>query len=323
MSSRHRRPAFTLIELLVVIAIIGILIGLLLPAVQKVRDAAARAKCQNNLKQLGLAALNFESANRKFPPAVNVNWGKFGPDKVAGGVLANNPPYPGLQENMFEFLMPFIEQDNLYHSLDFTQNQYGNALGPTSPAATIVPTFLCPADVGAQQITYVSGGKTYYFGANSYGGNPGVYGFYISSMDQTGIFYINSSIRIADITDGTSNTFMFGERNRLDPIYQQCYGSTFDGRSGWAWTNDLAGFDYIFGAAEPINWLMPPAALPNDPGFIYEDLRMSTYGSSHSGGANFCFCDGSVKFLSNSTPILILQQLSTRAGGEVIDTTQY
>jgi len=320
MSLRRRTSAFTLIELLVVIAIISILIGLLLPAVQKVRDAAARAKCENNLKQLGLAALNFESANRKFPPAVNY-LGK--PVTVAGGVKTNPPPYAGVQENMFEFLMPFIELDNLYHSLDFTQNQYANALGPNSPAATVVPAFLCPADLGAQQITYVSGGNTYYFGANSYGGNPGVYGFYISSMDQTGIFFINSSVKIADITDGMSNTFMFGERNRVDPIYQQCYGTTFDVRSGWAWTNTLAGFDYIFGAAEPINWLMPPAALPNDPGFIYEDLRMSTYGSFHSGGANFCFCDGSVKFLANTTPLLILQQLSTRNGGEVIDTTQY
>jgi prepilin-type processing-associated H-X9-DG protein/prepilin-type N-terminal cleavage/methylation domain-containing protein len=317
---RRRTSAFTLIELLVVIAIIAILIGLLLPAVQKVRDAAARAKCQNNLKQLGLAAFNFESANGKFPPAVNY-LGK--PDTVAGGVKTSPPPYPGVQENMFEFLFPFMEQDNLYKQLNFSVNQYGNCLGPTSPGATIVPTLLCPADLGAQQITYVSSGKTYYFGANSYGGNPGVYGFYISSMDQTGIFYINSSVKITSITDGTSNTFMFGERNRVDPIYQQCYGTTFDGRSGWAWTNDLAGFDYIFGAAEPINWLMPTAALPNDPGFIYEDLRMSTYGSFHSGGANFCFCDGSVKFLSNNTPLLILQQLSTRNGGEVIDATQY
>ncbi len=321
MSLRRRTAGFTLIELLVVIAIIAILIGLLLPAVQKVRDAAARAKCQNNLKQLGLGALNFESANRKFMPGVNIPGSK---DKVAGGVQVNPAPFPSVIESLFEFMLPYVEQQNLYSQLDFTKNQYANALGPTSPANTIIPTYLCPADLGAQQITYTSGKNTYYFGANSYGGNPGVYGVYISTMDQTGIFYINSSVKIGDITDGMSETIMFGERNRVDPIYQQCYGSTFDGRSGWAWSNDLLGFDYVFGAAEPINWLMPTAALPNDPGFIYEDLRMSTYGSFHGGGgANFCFCDGSVKWLTNATPLLVLQQLSTRNGGEVIDASQY
>ncbi len=316
---RRRSSGFTLIELLVVIAIIAILIGLLLPAVQKVRDAAARAKCQNNLKQLGLAAFNYESANGKFPPGVNLPF----TTTVGGGKKSAGPVYAGKFESLFEFLLPYIEQDNLYHQLNFAVDQYGNSAGPTTPAATIIPTLLCPADPGSQQTTFVTGGVTHFFGANSYGGNPGVYGFFTTTMDQTGIFYINSSVKIASITDGTSNTLMFGERNRVDPIYQQVYGTPIDVRSGWAWTNTLPGFDYLFGAAEPINWLMPTAALPNDPGFLYEDLRMSCYGSFHSGGANFCSCDGSVKFLTNSTPLLVLQQLSTRNGGEVIDPTQY
>jgi prepilin-type N-terminal cleavage/methylation domain-containing protein/prepilin-type processing-associated H-X9-DG protein len=320
MSLRLRRSAFTLIELLVVIAIIGILIGLLLPAVQKVRDAAARAKCENNLKQLGLAALNYEAAVGRFPSGVNL---PGAPYTVAGGVQTALAPYPNIYENWMEFLLPYIEQQNLYASLNFAVNQYGNCNGATSPGNTIVPTFLCPADTGRQQTTYVSGGTTYYFGDQTYGGNPGIYGFYVTSMDQTGIFFINSTVHMRDITDGTSTTLLFGERNRVDPIYQQIYGTPFDERSGWAWTNDLLGFDYVYGAAEPINWLMPTAALPSDPGFVYEDLRMSVYGSQHAGGANFCFCDGSVHFLTNNTPLLILQELSTRAGGEVIDPTQY
>src|SRR5262245_10031573 len=114
------RRGFTLIELLVVIAIIAILIGLLLPAVQKVRSAAARAKCQNNLKQLGLAAHNYESSHQVLPPGVNLPFTVT----VGGGVQSNKPVFPGLNESLFEFLMPYIEQENLYKSLDFTKNQY-------------------------------------------------------------------------------------------------------------------------------------------------------------------------------------------------------
>jgi prepilin-type N-terminal cleavage/methylation domain-containing protein/prepilin-type processing-associated H-X9-DG protein len=318
---RRKRPAFTLIELLVVIAIIAILIGLLLPAVQKVRSAAARIQCANNLKQLGLAAFNYESNYGRFPPGVNLPF----TTAVAGGQSAG-PVYPGQYISLFEFLLPYIEQDNLYKRFNFSLTQYGNCLGPSSPGATVVKTYICPADIAPNQTTYTTGGKTYYFGANSYGGNPGVYGFYTASMDQTGLFYINSAVTITSITDGTSNTFMFGERNRLDPTYDRIYGGgvagAFGQRSGWAWSNSLPGFDYLFGAAQPINWVMPPS-LVADPGFVYEDLRFSTYGSGHTNGANFCFADGSVKFLSNAVPLVVLQQLSTRNGGETIDASQH
>jgi prepilin-type processing-associated H-X9-DG protein len=176
------------------------------------------------------------------------------------------------------------------------------------------------------QTTYTTGGKTYYFGANTYGGNAGVISFYTDAMDQTGIFYINSSVTITSITDGTSNTFMFGERLRVDKTYDRIYGGgnagAFAQRSGWAWANSLPGFDYLFGAAQPINWVMP-TNLNADPGFIYEDMRFSCYGSNHTNGANFCFADGSVRFLSQSTPLTTLQQLSTRAGGEVVDSSTY
>ncbi|MDB5312037.1 MAG: putative major pilin subunit [Gemmataceae bacterium] len=321
MRHRSQRSGFTLIELLVVIAIIAILIGLLLPAVQKVREAAARTKCINNLKQLGLGAFNYEGSYGKFPPGVNLPF----TTTVAGGQSAG-PVLPGKYVSLFESLFPSMEQQNLYAQLNLAANQYSNALGQTSPGATIVPTLLCPSDTAPQQTTYVSSGKTYYFGANTYGGNPGVVGFYTSSMDQTGIFFINSSVTISGITDGTSNTLMFGERNRLDKTYDTIYGGgtagAFGQRSGWAWTNTLPGFDYLYGAVQPINWVMPPT-LTSDPGFVYEDQRFSTYGSQHTGGANFCFADGSVRFLRDGLPLVTLQQLSTRAGGEVIDASQY
>jgi prepilin-type N-terminal cleavage/methylation domain-containing protein/prepilin-type processing-associated H-X9-DG protein len=314
-----RRKGFTLIELLVVIAIIAVLIGLLLPAVQKVREAAARMQCSNNLKQLGLAAHNYHGNYNKFPSGVNLANGYT----AAGGAwTAPAAPAPGLNFSLLESLLPYIEQDNLYRLLNFTTNQYANTNGPTSPGATIIKTYLCPSDVAPTQTTWVTGGTTYYFGANSYGGNPGVYGFYTDTMDRTGIFYINSSVTLPGITDGTSNTFMFGERNRVDPTYDRIYGSSFGNRSGWAWANSLPGFDYLFGAAEPINWLMP-ASLTSDPGFTYEDLRFSCYGSQHTGGANFCFADGSVHFLSNTTPLQILQFFSTVSNGEVINASQY
>jgi prepilin-type N-terminal cleavage/methylation domain-containing protein/prepilin-type processing-associated H-X9-DG protein len=318
-----RRKAFTLIELLVVIAIIGILISLLLPAVQKIREAAARMSCSNNLKQLGLAAHNFHDANSKFPSAVNLPYTV----SVATGTTPT-APMPGKYISLFQALLPYVEQGNLYNQFDFTHDQYTNSISPAGPANQIVKTYLCPSDAGPQHTTYQASSTSpiYYFAANSYVANAGVVGFYTGSMDQTGVFYINSSVTITSISDGTSNTFMFGERNRLDPNFDVVYGTTlqpdyFEQHSGWAWTNSLPGFDYLGGAVQPINWKFPP--VKTDPGFVLEDARFSGYGSQHTAGANFAFADGSVHFLTQNVPLLVLQQLSTRAGGEVIDASQY
>jgi prepilin-type N-terminal cleavage/methylation domain-containing protein/prepilin-type processing-associated H-X9-DG protein len=318
-----RRKAFTLIELLVVIAIIGILIALLLPAVQKIRDAAARMSCSNNLHQLGLAAHNFHDSNNRFPSAVNI------PYTVP--VLAGNcptAPIPGKYISFFQALLPYVEQGPLYNQFDFTHDQYTNAATPNSPANQIVKTYLCPSDAAPQHTTYSTTSATFYFAANTYVANSGIVGFYTGSMDQTGIFYINSSVTMTGISDGTSNTFMFGERNRLDPNLDVVYGhgtppqpDFFEEHSGWAWTNSLPGFDYLGGASVPINWKFPPVT--KDPGFTFEDQRFSSYGSQHTAGANFCFADGSVRFLSQNVPLTVLQQLSTRNGGEVIDSSQY
>ncbi len=316
-----KRKGFTLIELLVVIAIIAILIGLLLPAVQKVREAAARIQCANNLHQLGLAAHNYHSSFDKLPPGVNVPF-----VYTTSAWSSSSPVSPGKYYSLLEALLPYIEQDNLYKLLDLTKNQYANSNGPASPAAAIVKTYLCPSDPAPTQTTYTTGGVTYYFGANSYGGNAGIRSFYTDQMTRDGLFFINSSVTLPGISDGTSNTLMFGERNRLDPTYDRIYGKGVAGsygqRSGWAWSNTLPGFDYLNGPVRPINWLMPPE-LTSDPGFLFEDDRFSAYGSFHSGGANFCFADGSVKFLTTSTSVTILQFLSTRSGGEVIDSSQY
>jgi prepilin-type processing-associated H-X9-DG protein len=205
-------------------------------------------------------------------------------------------------------------------------SQYNYCTTPTDFGATVVKTFLCPSDTAPTQTTYTNrSGTTWYFGANSYGGNAGIVAFYYDSMSQDGIFYLNSSVKIADITDGTSNTFLFGERNRIDPTYKILAGSDLaSNRSGWAWANVYGGFDFLFASTRtrPINWIIPPGTT-TDPGYVLQDDRVQVYGSQHTGGANFCFADGSVKFVSDTTAVPIVQALCTRAGGEVVDASQY
>ncbi|HZT83162.1 MAG TPA: DUF1559 domain-containing protein [Gemmataceae bacterium] len=186
-----KRKAFTLIELLVVIAIIAILIGLLVPAVQKVREAASRIKCANNLKQLGLALHNYHDNNNAFPP----------------GVVADTSDLRNGRHSGLVFLLPYVEQDNLYRLYNFGQTW--KSPGNLAVAQARVPTFLCPSATGqVPDDGGVPGAPTDYAfckGALAYLSYNG------ASGPGAGLFDVNRPRRFADVTDGTSQTLAMGE----------------------------------------------------------------------------------------------------------------
>jgi prepilin-type processing-associated H-X9-DG protein len=313
----------TLIELLVVIAIIAVLIGLLVPAVQKVREAAANAQCNNNLKQLGLAAHHHHDARGKFPNGLHTV-------ETIGGRYANGTCWE-------VELLPYFEQENLKNKWDYNDYRNNVAGGMNATTAQVLKVLLCPSDslpgpvwfaaVNAQlpQYAYASG----FYGLSSYGGNAGRWSGNGVRATLDGIFFQDSSIRIRDVTDGTSATFLFGERSHLDPEFDRlafAYDPIFYplGKAGkWAAVHATSGgsiLERLLSTPVPINYQVPAGTTSEE--FLAstgaENKRFRAFGSGHPGGANFAFADGSVRFLSESTPVETLQALSTRAGGEVV-----
>jgi prepilin-type N-terminal cleavage/methylation domain-containing protein len=334
----RRRSAFTLIELLVVIAIIAILIGLLVPAVQKVRDAAARTGCQNNLKQLALAAHNYHDAYKHFMPGNGIPAGQT-PPKFTG--IWSDPKFNGLPWGTFSwaaYILPFVEGDNVYKIINFnypaytpTFEEYGsnprhplagltnagvpapgagaNGFGDlvNQPAATSMPpVFICPA---ARRGT--PGNETY---QKDYGINGGIQSHGCCAERSTtnsaeGMAWLGSKVRLTDVIDGTSNTFLFFD------LMNYAYHGRMDlgyGSNPFLFVNE-AGQGYVIGST---NGTVAGAWLPNDETGNHRGAE-----SDHNGGGVVAaMADGHVIWVSNSVTPAVYLAAFTRNGNEVSGT---
>jgi prepilin-type N-terminal cleavage/methylation domain-containing protein/prepilin-type processing-associated H-X9-DG protein len=332
---RPRRPGFTLVELLVVIAIIGILIALLLPAIQAAREAARRSQCTNNLKQIGLGIDGYESANKKFPPgrkgcdgitasSIDVHPNSTLPNYVINNCVtcAGDPQTARLGYSAFVFILPFMELRGLYDSFDLKTLWVTTInLDPNSKNGRSVQVrpqeFVCPSDV-SPPMTRLEGDSQDCAGAGTVGGAVGSYAVCAGSMgpdskypsnnaevkiSNDGPFVYKKQYTRKDIADGVSHTFFAGECR--------------DGLNKWT-----AGMRYatMRTTANPIN--SPPgigAVIWTDNASVTAPVKYNgAFGSRHAGGANFAFGDGHCVFITDVIAVNLYQALSTRASKEVV-----
>lgn len=308
---QQKRDAFTLVELLVVIAIIGVLVGLLLPAVQAARESARRMQCSNNLKQMGLALHNYESAYRAFPPGCI--------SRVTGpwsGVANDGVPEAGPGWSLFAMMLPQLEQPGLYETINFTRP----ITDPANRAArsTIVKEYQCPSDVWSGPITVwpttigITDLASSSYIASLGGGNPADAPRYTALHEEqpfNGMFHRNRAIRHADILDGTSNTIAMGERASMFtpngwagviPTAQTVFSAQVAASRGQA----------VGATARPAITMAAvhvrsggPNAPTGSPG---------GYWSPHTGGCLFLLMDGSTHTISTNVDMPIYRAMAGR-----------
>ncbi|MFO0945163.1 MAG: DUF1559 domain-containing protein [Planctomycetota bacterium] len=326
--SRHwnLRQGFTLVEVLVVIAIMSLLVALLLPAIQVAREAARRTQCASQLRQLAMAALVHAEAQKKFPSGVE-QW--FFNEAVS---------YRGIP--LFAYLLPYLENQNVLVSWDYVNPINNTNKGSASNTAYVLPIYICPSDpIAANPIVMAS--RDWHYGIGSYGGNGGTRSFFPPQSTADGVFHTTGEAsepktfqvpaRIKDIADGLSHTLLFGERSHEDPHYKSFnaagWGDPLDEQGWWGASTSRKMIGHVtMSAHAPINYRLPfsyeqrAGRTPPADSFSqfqeYVDLRLCAYGSSHPGGVNFAFGDGSVRFAGNGMSMNLLRALSTRAGNE-------
>jgi prepilin-type N-terminal cleavage/methylation domain-containing protein/prepilin-type processing-associated H-X9-DG protein len=327
---RRGLRGFTLIELLVVIAIIAILIGLLVPAVQKVREAAGRLSCSNNLKQIALAYQNYHDSWGKFPP------GAYAPP---GAMIGNSNWAAGWHDprstccpwGIFSWagvILPYVEQENLYRQIDFTVPAYAAHVpedprlspwtpssgdrGPGNPtvagrpnpnilaAGSTPKVFICPS---ARRGTWgdTSTNKDYavvYDGGHPYNENCCPERTQRGGWDYAGMGWVNSAVKIADVTDGTSNTFLVMEKANFS---NQSWCSQGTGCNEFLWVHHQS--QGMVTTSEPPNWTVNNSRASEGP---------------HTNGVQASFVDGHVSFIQNGINFTTYNYLGTRNGGEVL-----
>lgn len=283
-TARLGRRGFTLIELLVVIAIIAVLVALLLPAVQAAREAARRTQCRNNLRQIGLAVANYEEQYTTFPKS------------DLDGTYSRISPFVGI--------LPFLEQGNLTRMYDFNLSST-NAVNK-DVVKTRINAYLCPSAILRREIPIS--------GCDTNDRAPGTYAVCVGSADaystNDGVFvnHLTPVVRVRDVTDGMSNTFLTGESawNFPDYVFSvgPCSGQVRWGFTYWSSPYPLAT---LFSTNGPFN----PKKLDGD------STRLGRFRSEHPGGVHMGLADGSVRFVGENVSPVLLNSLATRAGGEV------
>lgn len=325
LRGRGRRRGFTLIELLVVIAIIAILIGLLLPAVQKIREAANRMKCGNQLKQIGLALHNYHDTNNQLPPGAE---GSVLPKPNTAGVTTM---FPGTGWTVY--ILPMIEQDNLYRAYDFGQAY--NSVTNLTVGNTKVSTYQCPSGPNllsgnsAEVANGLTNASTHYYGVMGPAGatNPtnmvynGVtYSYTVGSangngawtphgmlshfQNATGSVSTNRIVRLTDVTDGLTNTLMVGELSKNIPSspagIPNHYRSWVRGNNGGSGITKCVTF--------PINSTFYNGS---------NNFNEISFGSNHPGGTNFLLGDGSTRFIRDTIDLNVYRAMASMQSGEI------